>query len=91
MTDVLDLAVSDFLMPIRHRKAPDEKAFQVLMSALTTELGTSSESAEIPKRLARRLLDLVGLMLIHAADNPDEGRVIDLYVEIDEMLMAEMP
>jgi len=78
-------------MPVRHREAPSDAQFEELKRALSIVLGDYEKDSHLPKQVVRALLDLVGLMLLHAPDNPDEARVIDMYVQLDELLMQAIP
>lgn len=83
--------VSDVTLAVRHRKLPSELEFATLIEETERELSMCVNSASVPKEIVRGLLDVVSMILLHAPDNENEQRLIEMYVDLDELLMRLIP
>ena len=84
-------SVTAVSLAVRGRRLPTQLEFERLLEAMEHQLSLYADTEAIPKDVVRGLLDLVSMMLMHAPDNEDESRLIEMYVEIDELAMRLIP
>lgn len=86
-----DASVNEFVMVVRHREIPSGGLFEAVLAQADQLLGEFEGKDHLPKSVVRTLLDLTSLVLIHLVDSPDEAKLMDMYLEINELLMLRIP